>query len=337
MDNTSIPSSTGDPGLDAKLDGLDDNLQPIGDNKGVIKTDEQPEPKEEPKTDEKVEESEEKAQPKDEDKDVANTEGSEEVSESDGKEDDEGYAIDDGDEAEEKPKDEAAAATTEPTNLTAEQKYILDGLTPLKVKGTVGSDDKVQEFTVYAPEYLPQGFKYVDDRESATANKAFAMLESKAVERQNEFRNQETAKSTEAFQEAEKAADRADIGKLQRDGDLPKFKLSADDPKFDTYPAAVEIQSILDFKDKKNAEYLEQANAGRPFKHIGFEEAFLMYQRENPKEDTAQVKEDKERIELANRTSGTAGSDGGLAKPRVHSGMGSMDLDRLIEEKTAGW
>ena len=37
MDNTSIPSSTGDPGLDAKLDGLDDNLQPIGDNKGVIK------------------------------------------------------------------------------------------------------------------------------------------------------------------------------------------------------------------------------------------------------------------------------------------------------------
>lgn len=324
-----IPSSTGDPGLDAKLDTLDDNLQPLKD-KDDLKTDEQAKPEKESKETEEVEEPNKEDESETESKDTEDSESTEEVS------DDEGYAIDDGDEEKsEDTKDTPTDASPEPSQLSAEQRYILDGLVPITVKGTVGSDDKVQEFKVLSPEYLPQGFKYVDDRESATANKAFGMLESKAAERQNEFRNQETTKSAKEFEAAEKASDRADIGRLQREGDLPKFKLEPDDPKFDSDPAAVQVQEILDFKDKKNAEYLEQANAGRPYKHIGFEEAFLMFKRENPK-DPAQDKEDQERVDLAKRTGATQGTDS-LPKARIHSGMGSMDLDQLIEERTQGW
>ena len=337
MDDNSVPGFTAPPDLEAKLDGLDDNLLPK-DQVNEDKKDEPAKPKEEPKKDDKADEAAKDDEPKEDSDKSADTEGDAEVS--DEGEEDEGYAIDDGEE-DDKPEDKKPTETSETTpdksQLSPEQQYIIDNIQPITVKGTVG-DDKVQEFKVYSPEQLPDGFKYLDDKGSATANKAFSMLESKAIELQNDFRSQESTKSAQAFKEAEDTADRADIGKLQRDGELPKFKLEVDDPKFATDPATVQIQEILDFKDKKNAEYLEAANAGRPYKHIGFEEAYLMYKRENPASDPAQDKEDAERKALSKRTRNTVGDKSVEDnKPRVHSGMGSMDLDNLIEKRTHDW
>lgn len=328
-DNDNVPGFTANdiPGLEEKLSGLGDDLQPSD----KLVEDKKDEPAE---SEEKSEEIEEDKKPTEENKSTEESEEGSETSDESG----DGYTIDDEEDKSEEQESDAPTEAAEQSQLTAEQQYILKGISPITVKGTVG-DDKVQEFKVYSPEQLPQGFKYVDDRESATANKNFSLLENQAEKLQNDFRTQENTKSAKAFKEAEDTADRADIGRLQRDGELPRFKIDSNDPKFAEDPAAVLIQEVLDFKDEKNQQYLKESQAGRPFRHIGFEEALLMYQRSKPaKVDTAQDKEDKEREALAKRTSGTTGTKyTDESKPRVHSGMGSMDLDALIESKTQGW
>jgi hypothetical protein len=323
MKDDTVPGFTASPELEAKLNGLDDQLNPI-------ETDIKEEPKvpEDDKPEEVTEDNQDDSTTDD------TTDGDEEE-----KEEDEGYTID-GDEEEE--ADEAPSNSTEESktnpNLTPEQQYILDNLQAITVRGTVGDDTKVQDFTVYSPEQLPQGFKYTDERESSIANKNFALLENQALTLQNDYRTQQTQKSAREFKEREDAADTADIGELQRAGDLPKFKAQPNDPKFNDDPGVKLVQDILDYKEAQNAKYMEEYNAGRPYKHIGFQEAFTMYRRENPdKSNDSQKAEDAERKELAQRTSGTRGASTKSSAPKVHSGMMSRDLDALIESRTQGW
>ncbi len=301
--------------LDAKLDNLDDHLEPINEVEDEPKVPKEETPKE-PKEGEEQEKDDKEKEPADSD--------DEEPEEA--KEDE--YAIDDG---EEEPEEEVPTTSTETTtkDLTAEQKYILDNLNPITVKGEVNG--KVQEFKVLTPDQLPSGFKFLDDRDMALTTKAFAMLENKAVELQNDYRNQESQKAATDFKTREDNADRQDIGSLQRDGNIPKFKVKANDPAFEKDPASVLIQSVLDYKEEKNNQYTEEYNAGRPYKHIGFQEAFYMYQREHPTDNKAQDKEDQERQEFAKRTSNNRGAKTENEGARVHSGMTSRDLDALID------
>ena len=124
-------------------------------------------------------------------------------------------------------------------------------------------------------------------------------LDQRANELQNEYRAQETNKSVQAFKELEDNSDRADINELQKEGELPKFKTAPNDPKFESDPATVEIQAILDFKEAMNNRYMEEYNAGRPYRHIGFMEAYAMYRRQNPKVDPKVQAEDNERKGIA--------------------------------------
>lgn len=322
----SVPGLTLEPSLEAKLDNLDDNLQPI--NKDLI----------EDGSKDKTEESDKDAPEDKEEEQTTEEEEStgDETNESDESEHpDDGYTIDEGEEeSEEQPSNSTQESTD---NLNPEQKYILDNLTPITVRGTVGDSKEVKEYKVYSPEYLPRGFKYTDDRELSSATKAFSSLENRALQLQNDYRNQESQKATEDFKKREDTADRQDIAELQRDGQIPRFKAQPDSADFESDPGVVVVQEVIDFKEAQNAKYLEEYNAGRPYKHIGFDEAFRMFQR--TAKDPAQDKEDTERVEQAKRTSKTSGqsSTESVNKPRVHSGMGSMDLDNLIESKTADW
>jgi hypothetical protein len=127
---------------------------------------------------------------------------------------------------------------------------------------------------------------------------------------------------------------------LQRDGKIPKFKAEPNSADFEKDPGVQLVQEVLDFKEAQNAKYLEQYNAGRSWKRIGFDEAFRMYQRENPtKSNPRQTKEDSERTNMAKRTSKTNGTSTKepVTKARAHSGMNSFDLENLIESKTADW
>lgn len=326
-DDDVVPGLVLEPSLEAKLDNLDDNLNPISED---LKEDEKPEDKSEEDTPE-VEEEE----PEDKEDEPEQPEESDKKT---GTEED-GYTIDEGEEEVEKPTDtpqEDAALG----DLNPEQKYIIDNLQPITVRGTIGTSEDVKEYKVYSPEYLPQGFKFVDDREMSAASKSFSMLEQRATQLQSDYRGQETQKAATDFKQREDAADRQDIATLQRAGEIPRFKAERDSADFDKDPGVQLAQEVIDFKEAQNAKYLEEYNAGRPYKHIGFEEAFRIYQRQNPtKSNPAQEKEDKERKDIANRTSKTNGTTSKGERPtaQVHSGMTAMDLENLIELKTAGW
>jgi hypothetical protein len=336
MDNdTAIPGFTASPALQQKLDSLDDHLQPIV-NKGDLVEDDDSKPTEEEAKDDNVSEDEKPEEGKEAESEP--TEESEEASE-----DDEGYAIDGDGEADEEDNveepDQPEQSSVDTTNLTPEQRYIIDKVTPLAitVRGVVG-DGELKEYKVLAPEQLPQGFRYVDEREASIANKQFALIENEATRFQNEYRNQQSQKQTQDFVARENAADTADIGRLQREHVIPMFKLQQNDPNFENDPGVKLVQEVLDFKEQKNNQYSKEYNAGRPFKHIGFEEAFLMYQREHPESDSLQKAEDQARKDQARRTKSTKGTPTAeVKKVTVHSGISSRDLDALIEERTRDW
>lgn len=260
--------------------------------------------------------------------------------------DDEGYTID-GDDDGSGDTDEGSAPSNSTgkspegdkrnTQLSPEQQYILDNIQPIKVEGVVGDSDKVKTYDVFTPEQLPAGFKFLDDRSREIASKQFGMLESRARELQTDYRQQESKKAADAFKAAEDAADRSEIGDLQREGVLPKFKVDVDSPEFDKDPAAELIQAVLDFKEEQNAKYLQAANSGKRYKHIGFEEAYYMYVRKNPdavtKKSPEQAKEDSARKDHARRTKQAAGAPakGKAAEPSIfHNSRDMMNyLDNL--------
>lgn len=337
-----VPGLTLEPGLEAKLDGLDEHLNPIKDqelhessgSKGT-KAPSQGATDEDTEEEDNSEQAGESAD-KTEKKSESEENGGEKPK--DGDEPDEGYTIDEGEE-EQKPE-EKPAEKQEASRLNPEQQYIIDNLEPITVRGTIGAESEIKEYKVYSPEYLPQGFKFVDDREMSAANKAFASLEQRAQQLQTDYRGQETQKAAKDFKQREDTADRQDIATLQKAGELPRFKVQPNSADFDKDPGVQLVQEVLDFKETRNAKYMEEYNAGRPYRHIGFEEAFRMFRRDNPsKSNPAQQQEDKDRTEIAKRTSKTTGtsSKGEQEKIGVHSGMTSMDLDNLIESKTAGW
>ena len=328
MDTNSIPGLTLSPSLDAKLNALDDNLQPL--EKEEVKSEDVPteettkEDDTAPQAEEEqeVDESEEAGDDSEESGDEESTEPADD--------DDSAYTIDEG---EEEAEDEEPAPTNStqasPNQFTAEQQYILDNISPIRVRGEV--DGKVNEYEVLAPDQLPQGFKFLDDRDMALATKSFAMLETKAEQLQNEYRNQATVKAGQEFKAKEDAAYRQDIGALQRSGDLPKFTVAPTDPKFEQDPNVQLVQDILDFKEAQNQKYMDEYNAGRPYKHIGFEEAFRMFKREQPaKANKAQVKEDAERKNVAKRTTGSKSNKADAPRPRTVL-RSSRDIDSFIE------
>ena len=328
MDTNSIPGLTLSPSLDAKLNALDDNLQPL--EKEEVKSEDVP-TEETTKEDDTAPQAEEE-QEVDESEEAGDDskESSDEEDAEPADDDDSAYTIDEG---EEEAEDEEPAPTNStqasPNQFTAEQQYILDNISPIRVRGEV--DGKVNEYEVLAPDQLPQGFKFLDDRDMALATKSFAMLETKAEQLQNEYRNQATVKAGQEFKAKEDAADRQDIGALQRSGDLPKFTVAPTDPKFEQDPNVQLVQDILDFKEAQNQKYFDEYQAGRPYKHIGFEEAFRMFKREQPaKANQAQVKEDAERKNVAKRTTGSKSNkaDAPRQRPVLRS---SRDIDSFIE------
>jgi hypothetical protein len=298
-----------------------DNAKSEDDAKEVDKAGEEEKP--EDKTDEPEEDGEGERDSEDEEK---------------GESDDEGYVIDDDEEEvvpEEKPTNSTEENKTNP-NLTPEDQYVLQGLTPVKISGKVG--DKDVEVDIYSTDQLPAGFKYADDASHDRAIRATQINELTARERQADYRNQQTQKAAKEFKEAEDASDRADIGELQRSGDIPKFKANPTSKEWDSDPANQLVQAVLDFKEKENQKYIEDYNAGKKaYRHIGFEEAYYKYQRLNPAKtrSEAEKNEDKERKQIASRTNKTAGTSSNKADKDDTRITSTRDLFGYID--SLGW
>lgn len=284
--------------VDRLIEGMDDSLNPIeAEDKATV--------------DDTADEEDTKAE------DTSKTDDTKSDDKADDTEDttdeDEGFAIDDVSDSEnttEEEKKEEQEVRQELANLNPEQRYIVENIQPIKIRGVVGDGEEVKEFTVFSPEQLPGGFKYLDDREHDIAVKGFNSLETRARELQSEFQNKAQEDNSKKFKEANDRADWEDIAYLQSEKELPKFKIRPGEPGFEDDPAAKLIQEVLDFKDKRNAKYLEDYNTkGRPFRMIGFEEAFRMYKPTSKEDTTAQDKEDSERKNLSKRTTKTTSTE----------------------------
>ncbi len=286
------------------LDKLDDNLNPIEGKEAPPKSDEKPEPPA----------AEESKTPEEKDKS--------------GKE--EGYLADEGADETDKPsEDTREIEPPKPGALTPEQQYIYDNLPAIGVRGADG-----RIYTVKVDTELPDDFDFASKAEERAFNRNISAQEINARELRSQFQQSAQAVQTQEFETRENESIRQDVADLQREGLMPRFKLKVDDPKFETDPAAKQMQEVLDVMTERNEQYLKEYQQGRSYRHIGFSEAYSIWQRtsDTGKQQSQQKREDQERKQVADKSrSGQGLTSAELAKPVVRSGTRTSDILARID------
>lgn len=246
------------------------------------------------------------------------------------------FTADDGIETEEVPAKEQTPTDNNGVALSPqEQKYIADNIgEPLIIRGMRG--DKEVELKVYAPEQIPADFKFSNDQQMLAAQTAFVRMENKAQSLLGGFRNEASQTQARDFEVRENEGIRQDVAELQKAGDFPKFTVKPGDVGFDETPEANEMAEVLGIMTQRNDQYLKEYNQGRPYRHIGFREAYVEYQAKQPAKvkDAAQDKEDTERKAVADKIGTNQGlSASKLMKPTVRSGTSVNDILERVEQE----
>lgn len=245
---------------------------------------------------------------------------------------DDGYIADDLVEVEEPSKPAAPAKDVKEVDtggLTPEAKYIVDNLPFMTARLKDG--EGVKEVQVKSWTQLPDDLEFATKRDELAFTNALTAQENRARDLQQKFQATQRDSDAKEFERLESEAIREDIARLQKTGDLPKFKAKVDDPGFAKDPATVEVQKVLDYMNERNQHYLKEYEQGRPYRHIGFEEAYHMYDRK----PAAQKVEDDERREIANKVGSNKGlTSRELKKPTVRSGT---RIDQILERIDREW
>jgi hypothetical protein len=264
----------------------------------------------------------------------------------DPKKDDEGFTADDALEVDEP----APAATNEPPKDSAgiqlspdEAKFIADNIgEPIVIRGIRGEGENAKEVEIkaYSPNDIPADFKFANDQQLAAATSGFQSLENKANQLLGTFRNNQSQTAAQEFQERENNGIRDDLADLQKEGRFPKFSVRPGEAGFDESPEAVQMAEVIDIMTKTNENYLKQYEQGRPYRHIGFAEAFEKWEKSNPdrqaakKADDDQKAEDDERLNKANRGPSNRGtSPSNIVKPTVRPGTTTRDILARIDNE----
>jgi hypothetical protein len=224
---------------------------------------------------------------------------------------------------------------------TAEQKHIADNIgEPLIIRGIrgVGDNAKEVEIKAYSAADIPGDFKFANDQQMMAANNGFQRLEQRAADLLGGYRQSQNASVQQEFETRENEGIRLDVSDLQKDGRFPKFKVQPGAAGFDDTAEAKQMAEVLDVMVKRNEGYLAQYNQGRPYKHIGFAEAFDIWEQTNPgkqaerKANDAQKKEDTDRKKTAERGDSNRGmSSNGVIKPTVRPGTTTRDILARID------
>ena len=221
-----------------------------------------------------------------------------------------------------------AAAPRPPAAVaTDEGKFILDGLSKIPVNIVVaGPDGKdvVQLVEVYGYGDLPSTFKgYANPLEGERFRGAVVNQELKARELKAQFAATESQRLNETFVAKENAAISEDLTELRQEAVFPKFKGLPGSKEFNGSAGAKEFDRVVDFMNKENAKYVEAANKGKAYRHIGFKQAFYMLNGDVKSRETA---EGKARKAVAGRVKSKGGTTASLQKktPRVVTNI--MDL-----------
>lgn len=218
------------------------------------------------------------------------------------------------------------------SGLNPEERFIIGGL-PL-ITARVKNGDGVKELQVKSWTQLPDDLEFASKRDELAFLNALNAQELRARDLQQQFRADDQKKKSDDFERIENEGIRQDITDLQQTGDLPKFKLKPDEKGFNEDPTTKDVQNILNFMEERNKQFLAEYNQGRPYRHIGFREAFSMYQQSGPDKKSPQKSEDKERKDMADKVAGNKGLTAReLKKPTVKPGTRVGDiLDRIDRE-----
>lgn len=230
-----------------------------------------------------------------------------------------------------KPKEEVKAEEVDTSGLNPEERYIVDNLPMIVAR--VKDGDKIKELQVKSWTQLPEDLEFASKRDELAFMNALTAQEHRARDLQVKFQQEAQQTQNTKFEQAENDGIRQDISELQQAGDLPKFKLKPEDKGFNDDPTTKSVQEILNYMEERNKQYLAEYNQGRPFRHIGFREAFYMFERKKP--ETPQGKEDAQRKEIADKVNGNRSlSNRELKKPTVKAGTRVGDiLDRIDQEE----
>lgn len=325
---------------------LEERVEALIEEKGITDADEapvKPEPKEEPKEDDAKDDDKKPEAPavkydKDGKRIEDTDEAVEETKEDDKTDDKPEFTADDAIET-----DESTGVDTPPTDAagvtlsSAEQKYVVDNIgEPLIIRGVrgTGDDAKEVELKVFDPSQIPRDFTFGSQAELLAAQQGFGRLETKAQQLLGNFRQQQSQTQAQDFDKRENEGIRQDVAELQKEDLFPKFKVQPGQRGFDDDPAAKQMAEVLDIMTKTNTQYMAEYQQGRPYKHIGFKEAFDDYQKlsDSKKQDKAQKDEDTERKDIADKVGTNRGMTASkIVKPTVRHGTTTRDILNRID------
>lgn len=255
------------------------------------------------------------------------------------------FTADDAEEIE-APKPNEPAAPTDNAGIQLspqESKYIADNIgEPIVIRGIQGEGDAAKEVEIkaYSPNDIPANFKFANDQQMMAAQTGFMGLEQKANQLLGNFRQNQSQAAARSFEERENEGIRADVADLQKEGLFPKFTVKPGTDGFDNSPEAQQMAEVLTVMTERNELYLKQYEQGRPYKHIGFSEAFDLWRAKNPasqaakKADDDQKAEDDERRATADRGASNRGMNpNNIVKPTVRAGTTTRDILARIDSE----
>lgn len=195
-----------------------------------------------------------------------------------------------------------ATSTIDTTKLTQDE-FVLAGLTKLTAR-VIGPDDKVYTVQAYGNGDLPRDMKgFASKYEEKLWDAAVIEQNAKARDLIKDYQTAKTTAQAEAdgkkWVRMENMAIREDLNDLIREGMFPKFKGEPKTREFDESPGGKEFTRVINYMQKQNEKFRQDANKGRAYRHIGFREAFVMLNGENPK--AAEKAEDKARKVVAKK------------------------------------
>lgn len=236
-------------------------------------------------------------------------------------EDDNGFTADEvTDEPQPETKPAPDIAPLDTSGLEPEAKYIYDNLPQIATR--IKDGDSLKTVQVKSWAQLPEDVEFATKRDELAFINAITAQEYRARDLQQQFQRSQQEVSAKDFSKKEDTAVMADIADLQKQGLMAKFKGSRDDPEFKDDAAAQQVEDVLDYMRKQNAQYLADYQNGKPMRYIGFREAFILHQHGKGTQTPAEVEEDTERQQLARKTQvnrGLATSE--LKKPAYKSGQ----------------
>jgi hypothetical protein len=196
------------------------------------------------------------------------------------------------------------------------------------VEGADGKD-VVQMVEVYGYGDLPANFKgYANPLEGERFRGQVTAQELKAQKLKDQY-DQGKATERAAAQQAEytKRENKAiaeDLTELRKDGIFPKFRGTPGTKEFNESDGAKEFDKVVAFMNKKNDQYLQKANNGAAYRHIGFREAYEMLHGQNPK--AKEQAEDRTRKKIAGKVVSKRGSKAQTVKAGVARVNNMTDL-----------